>query len=133
MTPTPTGPLAISPTAWQLGPDSSSLGRCTSVPANTSGTTVAQTITNNGSSAVTWQWQSAEPALPGNFQYQLNGGLWSGTGAMPSDLLLGSGHTDTLNVRLACGGTYTITLTAHGTLGGPQSTYTFTLQTPTAP
>ena len=128
-TPTPTGPLAISPTIWQLGVDSSSSGRCTSVPANTGNTTVAQTIINKGGSTVTWQWQSADPALPSNIQYQLNGGLWSGMGAMPSDLLLGSGHTDTLNVRLACGGTYTVTLVAHGVLGGPMSTYTFTLQT----
>lgn len=136
-TPSPTSvpgtpSLAITPSVWQLAVDSSS-GLCTSVPGDTGYSAVSQTITNNGSVTIAWQWQSSIPKLPSDFQYQLNGGLWSLAGAMPGNLLLAPSATDTLNVRLACGTSYTVTVVAHATLGSATSTYTVALRTPGLP
>ncbi len=129
----PTPSLAITPSTWQLAA-SSSTGGCTSVPSETGNSTVSQTITNNSSSAISWQWQSSSPALPGGFQYQLNGGLWSLPGAMPSHGLLAAGATDTLNVQLACTGLqYAITIVARTALGQSQTSYAITLRVPASP
>ena len=133
--PTPTGvpptpSLAISPGTWQLA-SSNATGDCTSVPSDTGYTTVSQTITNSSGGPATWQWQSPSPGLPGSFQYQLNGGLWSLPGALPSDALLGADQTDTLNVKLTCTGTqYAITLVARSTLSQAKASYAITLQVP---
>lgn len=130
-TPTPTPSLVIAPSVWQLGNSHSSSG-CTSVPSDTGYTTVSQTISNNGAAAVSWSWQSASPALPGSFQYQINGGLWSLglLSSMPSDLLA-AGATDTLNIRLACTATdYSVQVVAGSTQSSAQSTYLITVMVP---
>jgi hypothetical protein len=71
----------------------------------------AQTLHNNGTQTITWQWVSVQPSVPLSFVYGVNAPAQFG--GFPADLYPGvaPGATDTLTVRMDCTGqVYTITM-----------------------
>jgi serine/threonine-protein kinase len=96
-TPTLPPPLTLSP----LRLTSSGGGQC-------AGT---QTLHNNGTQTITWQWVSIRPNLPPSFVFGVN--VPAQFGGFPADLYPGvpPGETDVLNVRMACTSqVYTVTM-----------------------
>ena len=97
--PTPTATLPPPLTLSSLRLTASGGGQCAG----------AQTLHNNGTQTITWQWVSSQPSLPPSFVFGVN--TPAQFGGFPADLYPGvaPGATDTLNVRMDCTGqVYTI-------------------------
>src|SRR5262249_8264093 len=112
VTPSPVSPpLALSPAA-----------QITLVRSHRT-CTGSQTIKNQGSATVSWQWP---PAVPNGGAYSLDRGRSCTTGTQ-NDGGLAAAATDVLTVSFACqsGQTYSVTMTDSNT-----NTYSFTLRLP---